>query len=89
MLIVHFFNILETDVLWGEGQSVWGKRAMSMGSPTEPRGLFQYLKFKKKKKTHEKKPTHKYSEAVGVFYWGLGKGKKRQTPFRGEAGVWP
>lgn len=69
-----------------------GKRAMSMGSPTEPRGRFQYLKFKKKrptKKKNKKNPTHKCSEAVGVFYWGLGKGKKRKIPFRGEAGVWP
>lgn len=61
-----------------------------MGSPTEPRGLFQYLKLKKKKKDPQKKnPTHKYSEAVGVFYWGLGKGKEGKVPFRGEAGVWP
>lgn len=26
-----------------------GKGAMSMGSPTEPQELFQYLKFKKEK----------------------------------------
>lgn len=36
--------VLEIDLLWGEGQWVWGKGAMSVGRPTEPRRFFQYLK---------------------------------------------
>lgn len=32
----------------------------------------------------KKNPTHKYSEAVGVFYWGLGKGKRKDRHHSGE-----
>lgn len=42
-LFVLKSTVLEIDLLWGEGQRV-GEGAMSVGSPTEPRGLFQYLK---------------------------------------------
>lgn len=74
-----FLKMSLKQIYCGEKSSEYGgKRAMSMGSPIEPRGLFQYLKLKKKNHTQKNNPTHKYSEAVGVFYWGWGKGRKER-----------
>lgn len=47
---------------------------MSMGAP-QSLGTFSVFEIKNKK-THKKNPTQKHSEAVGVFYWGLGGGRK-------------
>lgn len=64
---------------------------MSVGVPQSPGDFFSVFEIKKKfKKRPTKNPTQKYSEAVGVFYWGLGKGMKRlKTSIREEAGVGP
>lgn len=64
---------------------------MSVGVPQSPGDFFSVFEIKKKnfKKTH-KKPNPEIPEAVGVFYWGLGKGmKRRKTSIREEAGVGP
>lgn len=62
-----------------------GKGGHECGEPHKVQGTFSV--FEIKKKDPQKNPTQKYFEAVGVFYWGLGKGKKRlKTPFRGKAG---
>lgn len=70
-----------------------GKGGHERGETHRAQETFSVFEIKKKKKDDnpQKNTTQKYSEAVGVFYWGLGKGKKMKlkTPFRGKAGVGP
>lgn len=68
-----------------------GKGGHERGEPHRAQETFSVFEIKKEDDDPQKNTTQKYSEAVGVFYWGLGKGKKMKlkTPFREEAGVGP
>lgn len=84
-----FFKMSLKQIYCGEKGSECGEREpWAWGAPESP-GVFFSIWNLKKKKDPQKNPTHKYSEAVGMFYWDLAKGKKRKMPFRGEAGPRP
>lgn len=57
------------------------------GELRRAQGTFSVFEIKNKEedpREKKKKPTQKFSAAVGVFYWGLAKGKKirLKIPFR-------
>lgn len=56
-----------------------------MGSPSEPRGLFQYLKLKKKKKTHKKKTQRINTVQQLVCLLGFGEREGKKDSIQGRS----